>query len=170
MRVKWIGAVLIISGCAAVGFALAAGQRREEKHLRQLIAALDYMACELQYRLTPLPELCGLAAKESTGCVGQVLRRLAEELQRQIQPDVGGCMRAALDSVGDIPDRTMEAFRIMGSSLGRFDMEGQLRGLEAVRSHCRRELETLTSGREERLRSYQTLGICTGAALAILFV
>lgn len=170
MSVKWIGAILIISGCAAVGFAMASGQRREEKCLRQLIAALDYMACELQYRKTPLPELCALAAGESTGCVGQVLRSLSEELQRQIQPNVEGCMRVAMETVRDIPGKTGDAFSLLGSSLGRFDMEGQLQGLETVRSHCRRELETLMSGREERLRSYQTLGICAGAALAILFV
>lgn len=170
MNIKWIGAVLIISGCAVVGFALAAAQRREEKCLRQLIAALDFMACELQYRLTPLPELCGMAAKENTGCVGHALGRLAEELERQVQPGVDACMAAALESIGDIPEKVKEAFRLMGTSLGRFDVEGQLQGLEAVRGYCRRNLEYLTSGREERLRSYQTLGICTGAALAILFV
>lgn len=170
MNYKWMGALLIISGCGAVGFAMAAAYRREERTLRQLIAALDYMACELQYRLTPLPQLCRQAASESKGCVGQLMLRLAEELERQIRPDVGDCVRAAIADVGDIPQKTREAFEILGSGLGRFDLEGQMKGLEAVRSFCRRELEGMASGREPRLRSYQTLGICAGAALAILFV
>lgn len=170
MTIKWMGAILIISCCAVVGFTLAAGQVREEKNLRQLIAALDFMACELQYRLTPLPQLCAMAARESSGCIFQVLDKLARELQRQILPGVKECMEAALEDAGDMPVRIGEAFQMMGSSLGRFDMEGQLQGLEAVRSHCRRELEDMNRGREERLRSYQTIGICTGAALAILFV
>ena len=33
-----------------------------------------------------------------------------------------------------------------------------------------RELEVMGRNQEERLRSYQTLGLCAGAALAILFV
>jgi len=49
-------------------------------------------------------------------------------------------------------------------------MEGQLKGLESVRQECRRQVETLSYNRDARLRSYQTLGLCAGAALAILFV
>ena len=58
----------------------------------------------------------------------------------------------------------------MGSSLGRFDLEGQLQGLESVRIYCREQLDELSKDRDVRLRSYQTLGLCAGAALAILFV
>lgn len=170
MNYKWIGAMLIISGCAMVGFSMAAGFRREEKLLRQMIGALDYMACELQYRLTPLPDLCRMAGTENTGCIREILTNLASELESQNLPDVESCMCAAIASVKDIPKRVREAFCIMGLSMGRFDMEGQMKGLEAVRSHCRRELDGMASGRENRLRSYQTLGICAGAALAILLV
>ena len=170
MGIKWMGALLIMSGCASVGFAMAGTYRREERMLRQLTAALDYMACELQYRMTPLPELCSQAAGEYSGSVGQVLGRLSWELSRRSSPDVEGCMKTALAEVGSIPGKTREAFRILGASLGRFDLDGQLKGLENVRSCCRRELDRLSCDREERLRSYQTLGICTGAALAILFV
>lgn len=170
MNIKWIGAILIISGCSMVGFSMAAGYRREEKALRQLIAALDYMACELQYRMTPLPELCRTAGAENSGVIRQVLINLASELESQISPDVASCMNAATVLAEDLPKRVREAFRIMGASLGRFDMDGQLKGLEGVRSYCRRELEGMSSNRDTRLRSYQTLGICAGAALAILFV
>lgn len=169
MSVKWFGAMVIIFACSAVGFSVAAAYRREERTLRQLIGALDYMACELQYRLTPLPELCRQAAQECTGTVGTVLSRLSEELNAQMMPDAEGCIRAALEGCA-VTDRLRASFSLLGSTLGRFDLEGQLQGLEAVRSHCRRELDELSSGRDARLRSYQTLGVCAGAALAILLV
>ena len=54
--------------------------------------------------------------------------------------------------------------------IGRFDLEGQLQGLESVRVYCRDQLDNLAKDRDVRLRSYQTLGLCAGAALAILFV
>ncbi|MBO4938323.1 MAG: stage III sporulation protein AB [Oscillospiraceae bacterium] len=170
MTGKLIGAMLVIFGCGGFGFSLAAASKREEASLRQLIGALDYMQCELQYRLTALPELCRLAGKESAGIVGQILTSLALELESQISPDVESCMRGALNRCSDVPKRICQAFQIMGSSLGRFDMEGQIRGMETVRSFCRRELDGLSQNRESRLRSYQTLGLCAGAALAILFV
>lgn len=170
MNYKWIGAILIIASCGGFGMMLAAAQRREESALRQLIGALDLMECELQYRLTPLPDLCRQAGQESKGCVRGVLLNLAEELEAQAAPDVGSCMGASLAMVKDIPSKTKEAFSLMGQSLGRFDLTGQLKGLEAVRGNCRRELEALTANKDVRLRSYQTLGFCAGAALAILFL
>ena len=57
MILKWIGVALVVAGCGSVGFKISANHRKEEKALRQLIGILDYMECELQYRLTPLPEL-----------------------------------------------------------------------------------------------------------------
>ena len=55
MNYRWIGAVLVIAGCGGFGFSIAAGYKREESTLRQLIQALNTMEWELSYRLTPLP-------------------------------------------------------------------------------------------------------------------
>ena len=170
MNAKLIGAALIIAGCGGVGFSMAASHRREEKALRQLIRALDYMGCELQYRLTPLPELCRYAASESGGAVSQVLVQLASELEAQVAPDAGSCMNAVLSKTSGLPPRTRKNFQLLGVSLGQFDLQGQLTGLEAARKQCRRELDELSKNRDVRLRSYQTLGLCAGSALAILFL
>lgn len=170
MSLKWVGAMLIIAGCGAVGFSMAAAYRKEETALRQLVAALDYMGCELQYRLTPLPDLCRQAGGQCSGVVGTLLTRLAEELESQISPDVQSCVAASLLISPELPKRTKDAVLLMGASLGRFDADGQIKGLETVRSHCRRELDELSQNRDSRLRGYQTLGLCAGAALAILFV
>lgn len=170
MTIKLIGALLVIAGCGWVGFRIAAAQRREEKTLRQLIAVLDYMECELQYRLTPLPTLCRQAAAECSGTLCQAFLTLAIELEDQIAPDVELCVRAALNKTSDMPRLTRDALDLLGRSLGRFDIEGQLVGLEGVRQECRRNLEGLTQNRDVRLRSYQTLGLCAGAALVILFI
>lgn len=170
MNAKLIGAALIIAGCGGVGFSMAAAHRREEKALRQLIRALDYMGCELQYRLTPLPELCRYAASESGGAVSQVLVQLASELEAQVAPDAGSCMNAVLSKTSGLPPRTRKNFQLLGVSLGQFDLQGQLTGLETARKQCRRELDELSKNRDVRLRSYQTLGLCAGSALAILFL
>lgn len=170
MTVKFLGAILIILGCGYFGFAITAASKREESALRQLIGALDYMQCELQYRMTPLPDLCRQAGIENRNQIGKFLINLSDELESQISPDVSGCIHAALSSISDLPKRAVKAFEIMGASLGRFDADGQIRGLENVRAYCRAELDAMSVDRDARLRSYQTLGICMGAALAILFV
>lgn len=169
MNYKWIGAVLVIVGCGGFGFSLAAGHRHQEQLLRQLIRTLQYMEWELQYRLTPLPELCRQAGKEAGGVLRDILLSLARELDWQVSPDAYSCMIAALKQSRDLPKNTRKLLLQLGRSLGRFDLNGQLQGLEAVRKACEGELAAMSKNREVRLRSYQTLGLCAGAALAILF-
>ncbi len=170
MEIKIIGAILVIIGCGGFGFRIAAEHVRQERTLRELICALDYMECELQYRLTPLPELCRQASLQSNGLIRLVFLTLCHELEDQISPDASSCVLAVLKKVQDIPELCRKNLLLLGRSLGRFDMEGQLKGLEAVRQSCRKDLDVITQNKEIRLRSYQTLGLCSGAALAILFV
>ena len=65
---------------------------------------------------------------------------------------------------------TSRILRELGTSLGQFHLNGQLAGLRTMKAHSEYILEELSRNRDNRLRSYQTLGICTGAALAILLI
>ena len=170
MSFKWIGAALIVIGCGLAGFSMSAAYRREEKELRQLAASLEFMSCELQYRRSPLPELCYLIAAERGGCVGRLFLNLAKVLESRQSPDVQSCLASAAATSGPLPRRIQEAVCLLGSTLGCFDLEGQLCGIESVRSYCRSQIEEMSQGRDARLRSYETLGLCAGAALAILLV
>lgn len=170
MSMKFIGAIIIVSACGSVGFSMAMAHRQEEKALQQLLNGLEIMSCELQQRLQPLPQLCAIAARECTGNLRLVFKTLAEELERQIAPDAAICMEVALKAVPKLPSLTRSVLEQLGHSLGRFDMEGQLKGLETAMLYCRNGLDRLSLNRESRLRGYQTLGLCAGAALAILLL
>lgn len=170
MHIKWMGAALILLSCGGFGLFLSAAYKRDSGMLAELIGALDYMECELQYRLTPLPELCRQAGAQSRQEMRKIWIGLAEELESQISPDVISCMRTVLLRNKPIPERTERNLLLLGNSLGRFDLEGQVRGLESVRQRSRNELEKLRKIQAEYLRSYQTLGLCAGAALVILFI
>lgn len=170
MSLRIFGAVLIVFGCGGFGAMLARNDRLAEQSLRTLCAGLDLMSSELQYRLTPLPDLCRMAGEELGGGVGAVFSALAMALEDQISPDVNACMHAALAKNPNLPEATAACFRILGTSLGRFDLEGQLRGLDRARTECRERLAELAAGRDQRRRNYKTLSLCVGAALAILFL
>lgn len=169
MDYKWFGAVLIIAGCGGFGFSLCAAHRREEGNLRSVMRILDFMTSELHFHGTPLPELCHGAARVCPNGVGRVFSRLARELETCAAPEVSACMDAALEGTA-LPPKALDTLHLLGISLGRFDLDGQLKGLEEARSTCRRHLDALSSDRDARLRNYQTLSLCAGAALAILLI
>lgn len=153
-----------------LGFSMVASHKKEEKCLHQIILAIQYMQCELQYRLTPLPELLQQAAKQISGIASRVIGSLSTELANQISPDVSCCMEAVLSMETDIPTDIRDVLTALGKSMGRFDLEGQIKELDCVEQLCRKKLAELENNRDVRLRSYQTLGLCAGAAIAILLL
>lgn len=170
MQYKWIGAVLILASCSGFGLSVAASCRREISILRQIIHMTILMESELMYRLTPLPDLCRKVGNMVGGVTGKLLHTMAGELDRKSQPDVTGCMRSALETADRLPGSMRRIFLMLGVSLGQYDLPGQLKGLASVRASGEDALRKLEQNKETRLRSYQTLGLCAGLALVILFI
>ena len=166
---RLMGAGCIVAGSGAFGFAMAAASRREERQLRQLLGALEFLSCELSYRLTPLPNLCRGAAEGRGGAVSEFFRDLAKELEKQTEPDAQSCVRS-IQARMELPASVRRILVELGQTLGRFDLPGQLRGLELSIRETEQALRIIREGAPERRRSWQTLGLCVGAALAILFV
>ena len=170
MMHKLLGAAMILLGCGGFGFSMAARHRRDVRCLQIFLASLDYLECELEYRLTPLPDLCRKVVRICPGAVGKVYDRLASELEGQAVPTVEPCFRQALLSDGELPPNTRAVMEQLGQTLGAFDLSGQLRGIQSVRESAMRTLKTLSDNQFRRIQNYKTLGICAGAALAILLI
>ena len=58
----------------------------------------------------------------------------------------------------------------LSDTLGCFNLSGQLDGLVQAVRQAEKALNELTFEQDVRLRRYQTLGLCAGAALAILLM
>ena len=170
MSLKGFGAILIIAGCSCFGTSLIYGHKREVQLLKELIKSLNFMENMLQFNLCPLPELCRQTGKQAHGTVQEIFSNLARELDWQIAPDVYSCMCEAISKSQAITTRIKPYFLQLGTSLGQFDLVGQVRELASIRNCCEQELQLLTQNQDNRLRSCQTLCICSGIALAILFI
>lgn len=170
MSYKLIGAILIIVGCGGFGFLIAANYKAEQRHLKELLRILNEMTAELQYRLTPLPELIDNAAKQASGALRKTMIDLKAEISGQTAPDVDKCMYAAMEKNPDLPVLTGNMLRLLGKTLGRFDLDGQISEISSVIQEINENLSRLTADKDVRLRSYRTLGLCAGFAIAILLI
>ena len=170
MNYRILGAILVIVSSGGMGFSLAAAHKREENALKQLLRALRFMACELEYRLPPLDQLCAAVAGQVSGVVRSVFTALSVQLTQQIEADAHICVETVLKQHPALPAMAERELHLLGKSLGRFDLAGQLSGIRAVEELCRRDLQGLQNNQAARLRTYRTLGICAGIALVILFI
>ncbi len=170
MNRKLFGALLIIISCGGCGFSVASAYKAEAKVYKNLISALALMKAELQYRLTSLPELCDWISGEVHGPICVIFSKFAQELQTWTCPDAASCMRKVISEDRKLPSSIKKLLTDLGNILGRFDLNGQIEGLDMIKEECISQLQSLNNHNEERLRGYQTLGLCAGAALVILFI
>ena len=167
---RWIGAGIILVASIGYSFMLTRSYAKEEAALQELLEIIAFMTAELHCRLTTLPELCGQAATVGSGTVSRAFRGIQRQLDTNAYPDAQQCVQVALARTEGLPATAGRNIMLLGKSMGRFDLDGQLAGLEMTRQMCIRDLQGLQNSKKENLRSYQALGFCAGMALVILLI
>ena len=170
MIYKLLGAAIITLSCGGFGLSMALAHRKEVRALQSLINAINFMKCELEYHCIPLPELCRKTARISQSIIGKFFSELSNALESQICPDTKTCVKYALSKMNYQPRAVRNIILELSDTLGCFNLSGQLDGLVQAVRQAEKVLNELTFEQDVRLRRYQTLGLCAGAALAILLM
>lgn len=170
MIYKVYGAVLLLLGFGGIGFLMNHKRRKELSMLQQMNCFLDNLICDLRYCQAPLCQLINRGERHLSGELQQLIKRFTAELDAQIAPDAFCCMAAVMSSCVNLPASVGNILTALGQSFGRYDVEGQVRCLEAVQHRCRHDALYL----EDRLGSYtrccQAYTLGAGAILALILL
>lgn len=167
MTTLWLGKLLLLGGCSALGYLRGQERRRRVACLADLRRATGALARELTFSLRPLPELA--AAVQGRGPAGPFFALCRREFLRSGGESWADCWQKALDTA-DLPLREADAqiLREMGEVLGRYDGESQRRSLEGLLARLE---EALFDAREEARRLVRVdlaLGVTAGLFACIL--
>lgn len=168
--IRWLGVICILGSCGYVGFSMAGRCLGEIRSLEMLDRSLELMICQMEYRLTDIPELCDILSSACSGPVRKVFLELGKEVQKRDTPNAAVAMALAIERTPELPPACGEILQSLSTGLGKMDLAGELRDLEYARSQVKQNLEARRAGREGRVKSYRVLGLCGGAALAILLL
>ena len=102
--------------------------------------------------------------------MGKVLLDFSKGLESNRNSDIASCLEQAIKESKKISKEAEDSLLEFGVNLGHFDVFGQVRDIEAVCDHCQKKIQEIETGKEERIRTYRTLGFCAGAALAIMLM
>lgn len=170
MIIRWIGACCIVAGSGCIGIFHTMEHYRTVKFVRKIIIAAEYMERELRYRQLPIPELLLNTADYCGGVIKPLFTQFSKRISSQLDTDLSTAMNAVLFSFKSLPDVFSDLCRELSKSIGQFDIDGQLECLESLRTVCKAKLDALTDEQATKMRSFQTLALCTGAAVAILLI
>ena len=161
------GAALLTLAGLLAGVLAAERLRRRVLLRQQLGQMLEQMAFELGRFKTPLPVLFPALAEQLSGPAGELCRRAAQALADGDRPPMARIWAGAVEA---LPERERAILLPLGSVLGRYGAEEQLRALHRARAAmARAEAEARTAlGRKGRV--YVGVSTAGAAALAVLLL
>lgn len=167
---KTVGILLVILGASCTGGVMAAQVYRTLSLARRLLPTLELMKSEIAYRRTPLPELMERFSTWNGGILSELFAILSRELGLRQEASVYAIMKKALSlpEMVTIPQSVRRILLNLAAALGQFDAGSQLRAMDLAIMETRALIEQLETEQKSRVRSYCTLGVCAGLALAIL--
>ena len=168
---KRIGALLIVCSCLLYCVRFIRSQRARLSELEGLASLLEGMGAELKERLTPLPELIGLMGGRAGGSalsficeLEKNMLRLGDESFADIWQD---CFRRSFKL---LDERESRAAMELGMSLGRFEVDAQLRAIDGCTRLLRERASELRREQRDKRRVHMGLACAGGAMLVIVLI
>ena len=168
--IRWMGAFLVVAAGSICGFSMAGNYGTLERTLQQMLIGLEVMHCQIEFRMTSIPELCQILSTTCVGAVGKVFSDLELAMQQEDACEVSLCMMDALSQNRELPEPCARSFRRIGRLLGQADLQTQLKSIELETERLRSFLQQVAAERPGRVKSYRALGVSCGIALAILLL
>lgn len=155
-----------------MGLRLAATAKKQQTQTLALIDATLRLRHELQYNLTPLPEVFELLSRAANREIGAFFGNIAARVQRVEGCAVGfACRRSLAKTPGlCLPEGTRQTLMSLFDTLGKYDLEGNLQAIDLALSRLREQARGLHDSVRARCRTYLTLGVCTGLAVAVILL
>ncbi|MDL2273619.1 stage III sporulation protein AB [Oscillospiraceae bacterium OttesenSCG-928-G22] len=166
-----IGAVLIILGTAGIGLFEVYRLNLHIETLSGFLSALELMESEIYFNISPLYDICKKLTRSARAPLRPFFAALSEG-----GGDVAG------ESFGDLWKRTLETMKLelggeerqvlleLGSTLGRYDIEGQAKAISYVRRRFEGFLKEAVDVKSKMGRVYGTVGLAAGAAVVIILI
>lgn len=166
------GIILIVVSTGSVGIRIARGLHRRCRFLRQLIDALQLLKNEIAVCATPLPQAFALMAVATDGPLERLFSAIAREMDRNRWTTPLAAVRKALNQTPELPesDPASQTLVDLAARLGKYDTDSQLQGIDLAVLRLTEVLHQAEVEKSTRSKTYQTLGICAGLAMAILLM
>lgn len=169
--IRLIGAAMLLTASAALGFSAAGALRSRVYELENLILSLKTMEWELTDRRTPLPELMRRVSACMSGIVKEFYLLCLSGLERRGETPFSQLWREAVESVPfHLTEGELAQLESLGSMLGRYDVESQCAALRETRERLGEQLAQARAEKNRSGRVYSTMGLACGTLLVIVLL
>lgn len=169
---KIIGALMVTAATTTLGLRSAGRLKNRAKSLSGFVFALGIMKTEICNRLTPLPELMEILARQTEEPVNVLFADCLVKLRSSRGKPFAEVWQGALLSSKELElnDSEIDILRELGSALGRYDTERQGEAISSAKKRLEAQLQKAETERDKESKVRAMLGIAAGLAIAIILI
>lgn len=165
---KVVGLIFIVLSAGSVGFRIGVILKNRCHYLMELIKMLQILENEISFGGTPLPQAFALVAQTAEGEVKKIFSHLSVQMEncRWISPKTAmeGALKGNQETVAD------SILLELAEKIGKYDLDTQISSIRIAQAQVQQMLNDLEQERKVKSKTYQTLSICAGLAVAILLI
>jgi stage III sporulation protein AB len=172
MWFKIIGSILVVVAGTGLGFNLAARLRERPRQIRQLRNCLAILNSNIAYIAIPLVKALEYCTSGTEGAVGNFWRLMARILAANHGTSPIEALIEALQKERGLilKEPEIEALKLLAANLGSTNRAEQEKYINMVQDQlCRIEQDALAE-RDQNVKLFRYLGVCSSLAIIIIFI
>lgn len=166
------GLISVIGICISIGNLIAKGYSNRVRNILDFITVLNIMHTKIRYNQEVLENIFIDVQKEITRDVGKIFYEVGIRYNDR-NDDISKIWTDVIEEHFKDLDLVFEDERILidfGLSLGKSDIEGELRNIEVTIEKLKSQLTYAKDLRDKYSKVYQTLGTLSGIAIAVILI
>ena len=170
---KIVGSILVIFGCAAMGFYMVERMKRRIVELEQVKKQLMFMEGEIRVGFRPVKDIFAQLEQRTEGNWKAFYCFLQTNMERKKQGALASIWMEGIKETlktSLLNQNEKRTWQELGENLGYLDKEMQITLLHICEEHFEEYRLQAEEYLEGNAKIYQTLGIMGGIFLTIIFV
>lgn len=166
---KYIGFLLLLTGCTGLGMAFAEDYRERIRVLSQIDRMLCFIKDRILTEKDSLPEAFFHTGERFEGKWKQFLREMYEETEQQNGKTLEAIWKEKTSILQELmEERDFVLFQDAMKQTGFSTETGQLSALKDYQIRIQEQIEELTKQKKEKCKLYQSLGIMCGILIIVI--
>jgi stage III sporulation protein AB len=168
--IEAIGAALILTACAGIGFQMARLYRQRPQHLNMLHHAVRVLQAEIEYSVTPLGQALERVGTRTPAPISLLFQAAADALTNQDVSVSEAFEQGILRARGQcaLKSHDYEIVREFANTLGRADRVHQSQEIVVTLSRIESARRDAVEAQRKNERLCQYLGVLTGLTVVIV--
>lgn len=168
---KAVGALMLLCGCAGVGFSAVKQLDRRVDTLRSVIAAMELLEKELSFHMLPMRDLLLATSNGTTRPASDFLGECVNALdlyEDRLFSEIWSL--SAEKTLVNLNSTDRDALDSLGKILGRFDVDGQRNAIRLTNEQLKQNLTNAVEERGSKGKVYRTVSVAAGTFIVILLL